>query len=145
MQGCIVLTHSYGELNCDQLHNYYNYFHLYHYSLLTSTHKPVLARAPYSISQKRMRYCRTLVLSLARSLYLSLSLSLSVLCVDKYDFTHTMITTNITIANTGWSRYEWAIFEGIVLFFVFHSDCDNEKTSCHVGWNTAAPIIAENR
>ena len=28
VQGCIVLTHSYGELNCDRLHNYYNYFHL---------------------------------------------------------------------------------------------------------------------
>ena len=31
----IVLTHYYGELNCDRLHNYYNYFHLYHYSLLS--------------------------------------------------------------------------------------------------------------
>ena len=42
--------HSYGELNCDRLHNYYNYFHLqvYHYSLLASTHKPVLAWAPSS-------------------------------------------------------------------------------------------------
>ena len=29
VQGCIVLTHSYSELNCDQLHNYYNYFHLF--------------------------------------------------------------------------------------------------------------------
>ena len=54
-QGCrpIVLTHSHGELNCDQLHNYYNYFHLCHYSLLTSTHKPVLARAPSSILQMK--------------------------------------------------------------------------------------------
>ena len=52
VQGCIVLTHSYGKLNCDRLHNYYNYFHLHHYSLLTSTHKPVLARAPSGISKK---------------------------------------------------------------------------------------------
>ena len=34
----LVLTHSYGEWNCDRLHTYSNYFHLYHYSLLTSTH-----------------------------------------------------------------------------------------------------------
>ena len=27
MQGAIVLTHSYGELNCDRLPNCYNYFH----------------------------------------------------------------------------------------------------------------------
>ena len=52
MQGCTVLTHSYGELNCDLLNNYYNYFHLYNYSLLTSTHKPVLARAPSSYTNK---------------------------------------------------------------------------------------------
>ena len=53
MQGCVVLTHSYGELNCDRLHTYYNYFHLYHYSLLTSIHKPVLARAPSSVTNIR--------------------------------------------------------------------------------------------
>ena len=53
VQGCVVLTHSYGELNCDRLHTYYNYFHLYHYSLLTSIHKPVLARAPSSVTNIR--------------------------------------------------------------------------------------------
>ena len=59
MQGWIFLTHSYGELNSDRLHNNYNYVHLYHYSLLTSTHKPVLTRAPSSNNNNNKKTKKT--------------------------------------------------------------------------------------
>ena len=44
---CIVLTYSYGKFNCDRLHIVITFIYI-STPLLTSTHKPVLARAPSS-------------------------------------------------------------------------------------------------
>ena len=45
---CIVLTYSYGKFNCDRLHIVITFIYI-NTPLLTSTYKPVLARAPSSL------------------------------------------------------------------------------------------------
>ena len=50
---CIVLTYSYGKLNCDRLHIVITFTYIIT-PLLTSTHKPVLARAPSSTNKSNI-------------------------------------------------------------------------------------------
>ena len=47
---CIVLAYSYGTFNCDRLHIVITFTYIIT-PLPTSTHKPVLARAPSSVSK----------------------------------------------------------------------------------------------
>ena len=51
---CIVLTYSYGKFNCDRLHIVITFTYIIT-PLLTSTHKPVLARSPSSLLYYKRR------------------------------------------------------------------------------------------